>query len=146
MNRRVEDLSPGLNQLFGGFSLRQSAIQGWSRLSWGMGVVDALRNYPQAQASATGLNFLTLTPDSPQNLIYALRFRFSGPGRQLQSVTLSFSGSRGVADFASLNQAVSDRLDALVSQTGNITTWQRDGGQFTLSLSPKDGLVLNQSD
>lgn len=142
---RVEDLAPGLMQFFSGLSPRQSPIQGWSRLRWGMSTREVAYSFPQAQTDPDNPDQMVLQPDSPQNLEYSLSFSFSGPGRQLSAVTLSFGGSRGVADFANISQQLSARLGAPVSQTSDSSTWQRDGGQVTLSKSAQGGLVLSES-
>lgn len=142
---RVEDLAPGLKQFFEGLSPRQTQVQGWSRLRWGMSTREAAYNFPQAQADPDDANKMTLQPDPPQSLEYSLSFQFGGAGRQLESVTLAFAGSRGVADFAAISQEISARLGAPLSQTETSTTWLRDGGQVSLSRSAQGGLVLNES-
>lgn len=142
---RVEDLAPGLRQFFEGLSPRQTPMTGWSRLRWGMSTREVAYNFPQAQADPDDAGRMTLAPDPPQNLEYSLSFRFGGAGRQLESVTLYFAGSRGVADFAALSQEISARLGPPLSQTETSTTWRRDGGQLTLAKSAQGGLVLSES-
>jgi hypothetical protein len=66
-------------------------------------------------------------------------------GHQLESVTLLFSGSQEVADYAGLIEAVSLRLGTPVSQTETTTTWQRDDSQFTVSRQPEQGVVVSKS-
>ncbi|MBI4799552.1 MAG: hypothetical protein HY794_12685 [Desulfarculus sp.] len=142
---RVLELAAGLKQFFEGLSPRQTQMTGWSRLRWGMSTREVAYNFPQAQADPGDANQMTLAPDPPQDLKYSLSFRFGGAGRQLESVTLSFAGSRGVADFAAISQEISARLGAPLSQTETSTTWQRDGGQLTLSKTAQGGVVLNES-
>lgn len=138
------DLVSGLNQLFGGLDFT-SGIRGWGRVRWGDSFDKVKTAYPQAveEMRVTGRK-LVLASSSGPGRPYQLVFDFDS-GHQLESVTLLFSGSQEVADYAGLIEAISLRLGTPVSQTETTTTWQRDDSQFTVSRQPEQGVVVSKS-
>lgn len=121
----------------------QQRLQGWERLTWGMGEKEFLANYPQAKPRAGFDHQYQITSQDPTANHYSITFDFSRPGRQLQSASLTFAGGQETAHFAAISQEITHRLGAPVSQTQTSSTWQRDSTQVTLSVSPQGGLVLS---
>ncbi len=135
------DLVPGVVRFFRGLD-HQLPLQGWQRVKWGQSYDDVKRYFPQARAS--GDYELVLEPaqgtvDRPYQITLAFDLN-----HQLESVTLSFAGSRETADFAELSQRLNYWLGAPVSSTDTSTTWQRDTSQAELSMAPGGGVVLSQ--
>lgn len=135
-------LVQGLTSFLSSLSPQQK-LQGWDRLTWGMGEREFLANYPQAQARPGFDHQYQIMAGDPTANHYAISFDFSRPGRQLQSVTLTFAGGQETAGFAAISQEMTRRLGAPASQTQTSTTWQKDATRVTLSLSPQGGLVLS---
>ncbi len=138
----IGELVPGLNRLFGGIS-PQVSMQGWGRVSWGQSYDAVKTSYPQAEAS--GADKLVLRPEQSVEQDYTLSMSFGHKTRQLESVTLSFAGSREVDDYAAVTRALSNRLGHPVASDDNSTTWQRDDSTITLSKAPGGGVVLSET-
>lgn len=138
----IGELAPGASRLFGGMNL-QSPMRGWDRISWGQSYDSVKTSYAQAEAS--GADNLVLRPEGAVQLGYAVSMSFGHKTRQLESVTLSFEGGREVQDFATLSQAITNRLGNPVSSDETSTTWRRDDSTVTLSMSPGGGVVLSET-
>ncbi len=136
----VAELAPGLNRFFQGVSPQQS-LAGWERVRWGMGFDEVQRYYPEAQANQAQTS-LKLTGSDVQ-LPWSISFGFDS-SRQLESVSLSFAGSREIKDFATLRDELNRRLGPPVSSTETSATWRRDDSEVSLSKAPDGSLVLSE--
>jgi hypothetical protein len=139
------ELVPGILSFFSGLGVRQNippTTKGWGRVDWGMSFDTVKTNYPQAiETSGRKLEY---TPEAnPQGRDFKFTFGFDS-GHQLESFSLSFSGSSETADYATLVQELTRQLGAPVATTTTSTTWNRDETEITLSAQPEGGIVLSE--
>jgi hypothetical protein len=139
------ELVPGILSFFSGLGVSRNippTTQGWGRVTWGMNFDTVKMNYPQAiETSGRKLEY---TPDSnPPGRDFKFTFGFDS-GHQLESFTLSFSGSSETADYADLVQEFNRHLGNPVATTTTSTTWNRDQSQVTVSKLPDGGVVVSQ--
>jgi hypothetical protein len=133
------ELIPGLSRLLNGISHSEPA-RGWSGLDWGEDFSRVKNRFPDAVASGSGLRLSS--PESGPDLGWDISFAFDS-NRQLESVSLSYAGSRETADFASLSEQLNQRFGAPVSSTETSQTWQKGGASITLSREPGGGVVFS---
>jgi hypothetical protein len=136
---RLGELVPGVNRLFQGLS-PDAPLKGWGYLRWGQDYDDVRRYFPQARAEDFKL---VLGPEQPVELPYKISLAFDA-GHQLESVTLTFAGSRETADFAALSERLTQQFGAPISSSDNTTTWSRDETQAVLSDLPDGGVALSK--
>jgi hypothetical protein len=139
------ELVPGILSFFSGLGESRKippTTQGWGRVTWGMNFDEVQRNYPQAvEISGRKLEY---TPESnPPGRDYKFTFGFDS-GHQLESFTLSFSGSSETADYATLVQDFIRHLGHPAATTTSSSTWYKDESQVTLSKQPDGGVVVSQ--
>lgn len=139
------ELVPGILSFFSGLGEMgriPSATRGWGRVTWGMNFDEVKTNYPQAlEISGRKLEY---TPESsPPGRDFKFAFGFDS-AHQLESFTLSFSGSSETDDYATLVQEFIRHLGQPAATTNTSTTWYRDESQVTLSKQPDGGVVVSQ--
>jgi hypothetical protein len=133
------DLVHGLNRLVGGLDLEGGA-PGWGRVRWGMSRRAVAVGYPGAVEKE---GELVRSFSGPPDKAYALSFGFDS-GHRLQTVKLSFAGSREAADFAALAERLIRQLGAPTAQDAGGMSWQAGETAISLSREPGGGVALSR--
>ncbi len=140
------ELVPGILSFFSGLGVSRNVpptTQGWGRVTWGMNFDTVKMNYPQA-TETNGRKLEYVPESSPSGRDFKFTFGFDS-GHQLDSLTLSFSGSSETADYANLVQEFNRLLGNPVATTTSSTTWNRDQSQVTVSKQPDGGVILSET-
>ena len=135
------ELIPGLNRFLDGLGPGVLST-GWSGLNWDEDFSQVQRRFPDSLESGASLKLSSKQGEVQK--AWSITFGFNS-SRQLNSVTLSFAGSRETADFAKISAELSRRFGAPVQNTETSQTWRKSGASFTLSRQPGGGLVLNKT-
>lgn len=136
-----EYLAVGLKTFWDGTVLPSTdqALQGWDLVDWDTSYEDVARIYADSVDSEGSL---VISGGEYEARQWSITFGFDST-RQLSSVTLSFEGAQGKADFRQISRQVIRRLGMPGETTANTSVWTKGGNEFAASKSPAGGLVLS---